>query len=43
MKTYKSHDIQAKAANITGEFKYFHHEVNLKFMAGSEINNSVTK
>ena len=43
MKTYKPHDIQVKAANITRDFKYFHHEVNIKFMAGSEINNSVTK
>jgi hypothetical protein len=43
MKTCKPHNIQAKAANITGNFKYFPHEANLKFMDGSEINKSVTK
>jgi hypothetical protein len=43
MKTCKPHDIQVKAANITGDFKYFPHEVNLKFMACSEINKSFTK
>jgi hypothetical protein len=35
--------IQAKAANITGDLKYFPHEGNIKFNAGSKINSSFTK
>jgi hypothetical protein len=34
---------QAKAVNITGDFEYFPHEVNLIFLAGAEINKSFTK